>query len=161
MVGWPRSRCLSSPAVPARLRPRARPILSAVKINLIYNDTRYKHVRKQRHGDSAQTKSQCRTVFIRPAWRAERARSRARRWVDKQMLISCDFILKILSDEGLRMVGSCRLFFSEVQKHMNASINLPHQSLLIFMMSCRVSRRVCPFFPPCAQRAPQRWCINI
>lgn len=99
-------------------------------------------MRKQRHGDSAQTKSQCRTVFIRPAWRAERARSRARGWVDKQMLNSYDFILKILTDEGLSMVRSRRLFFLEVHKRtkrVNTSINLPHQSVLIFMMSCRVS----------------------
>lgn len=74
---------LSFPVVPARLRPRARPILSAVKINLIYNDTRYKHVRKQRHGDSAQTKSQCRRVFIRPAWPAERTQQRVCEWVNK------------------------------------------------------------------------------
>lgn len=99
-------------------------------------------MRKQRHGDSAQTKSQCRTVFIRPAWRAGRARSRARGWVDKQMLISCDFILRILTDEGSLMVRSRRLFFLEVQKctkRVSTSINLPHQSVLIFMMSCRVS----------------------
>lgn len=137
---------LLSPLACARVRG---PSHGAVKINLIYNDTRYKHVRKQRHGDSAQTKSQCRTVFIRPAWRAERAQYRACGWVDKQMLISCNFILKTLTDEGLLVARSRRVFFLEVQKctkRINTSINLPHQSVLIFVMSCRVSVWVCLFF---------------
>lgn len=56
-----------SPVDPAWLHPHAQPSLRVVKIILIYNGSHYKHVRKQHHGDGAQTKSQCKTVFIRPA----------------------------------------------------------------------------------------------
>lgn len=59
------------PFVAAWPRQHARPILSVVKIILIYNGSHYKHLRKQRHGDGAQTTSQSRTVFKRSASHAE------------------------------------------------------------------------------------------
>lgn len=72
ILGQPMSLCLS-PVVPAWLHPHARPFLSVVKMILIYNGSHYKHVRKQHHGDGAQTKSQCGSVFIRSASPAESA----------------------------------------------------------------------------------------
>ena len=72
LLAHARPLCLSA-VVPAWLRPHAQPSLSVVKIILIYNGRHYKHVRKQRHGDGAQTKSQCGTVFIRSASSAESA----------------------------------------------------------------------------------------
>lgn len=56
------------PCSPVSRPASARPTLSVVKIILIYNSGHYKHVRKQHHGDAAQTQSQSRTVFIRCAW---------------------------------------------------------------------------------------------
>lgn len=53
--------------------PACAHMRGVVKIIVIYNGSHYKHVRKQHHGDGAQTKSQCGRVFIRSAWPAESA----------------------------------------------------------------------------------------